>query len=207
MNAKHEWRVSHLAGPKRRRSSRPAPARSASSCPRRLNNAVKPLTPFSPLPGAGSVQPWQATLARAKLTRMPKDQDYVLDICDSVLGRTACRQQRFEFLRGLPSLKTGRRTPLPVDGFYPDLKLVIEYHEKQHTQSVAFWNKMTACGLRRDEQRRYYDQLRRQELPRNGIRLLEIDYRSFDHRKNGKLRRVDLDRGAVRSLLSDIVAV
>jgi hypothetical protein len=40
------------------------------------------------------------------------------------------RQHRFSFLTGAAG------TALPVDAYYPALKLVIEYHEWQHTDAV-----------------------------------------------------------------------
>src|SRR5262245_59731614 len=100
---------------------------------------------------------------------MASDETYILDICDHALGEKSKRQHRFDFLLGLPSLKTGKRSKLPVDAYYPNRSLVIEYHESQHTKSVAFWNRMTACGLSRDEQRKRYDEFRGTLLPRNGI--------------------------------------
>jgi hypothetical protein len=54
-----------------------------------------------------------------------RDETYVLDICDRVLGVSGIRQHRFAFLQD----DTG--TPLPVDAYYPELSLVIEYRERQ----------------------------------------------------------------------------
>jgi hypothetical protein len=45
---------------------------------------------------------------------MAKDEAYIIDLCDRVLGRKAVRQHPFDFLRGDP----GR--PLRVDAYYPD---------------------------------------------------------------------------------------
>ena len=114
------------------------------------------------------------------------DEDYVIGLCDEILGRPSRRQHRFPFLRG------DARTTLPVDAYYPDLKLVVEYRERQHTQSVPHFDKphqLTASGVPRGEQRRLYDQRRRDVLPQWGIGLVEIDFRDLAHRPNGRLVR------------------
>ena len=62
--------------------------------------------------------------------RNDSDEYYVIDLCDEVLGRKAERQKRFDFLKG------DKGHTLPVDAFYKDLNLVIEYYERQHTEEV-----------------------------------------------------------------------
>jgi hypothetical protein len=51
------------------------------------------------------------------MSERSKDEHYILEICDELLGEKGERQKRFDFLRGFPSLTTGRRAPLPVDAF------------------------------------------------------------------------------------------
>ena len=94
---------------------------------------------------------------------------------------------------------------LPVDAYYPGKGLVIEYHELQHTKSVKFWNRMTACGLTRDQQRRRYDRRRAKVLPKNGIRLLVFDYNSLNPNTRGRLPRTARTRDIVRDLLRDFL--
>ena len=82
----------------------------------------------------------------------------------------------------------GRR--LPVDAYYPELNLVVEYRERQHSESVAFFDKKTTVsGVSRDEQRRIYDQRRRDILPEHGIRLVEISYADLKHDSRKRLVR------------------
>ena len=86
-------------------------------------------------------------------SRKNSDEHYVIDLCDEILGLKASRQHTFDFLRG--DGEPGRK--LPVDAYYPNLKLVVEYKERQHTESVAFFNKKTTVsGVSHDEQRRIY---------------------------------------------------
>lgn len=116
--------------------------------------------------------------------RTNSDEHYVIDLCDEVLNQKALRQHRFDFLRG------DSGTKLPVDAFYPQLKLVIEYREKQHTEAVAFFDKkQTVSGVVRGEQRKLYDQRRREVLPKKDIKLIEFDYSDFEHTRGKELLR------------------
>lgn len=124
--------------------------------------------------------------------RKDSDEFYVIDLCDEVLGLKASRQHTFDFLRGDGT--PGKR--LPVDAYYPELNLVVEYRERQHTESVAFFDRRTTVsGVSRGEQRRIYDQRRRDILPKHGIRLVEISYADLKHDSRKRLvrdRRNDL---------------
>ena len=105
-----------------------------------------------------------------------RDEDYIIDLCDEVLSLTASRQYCFPFLMG----DTGKR--LPVDAYYKELNLVVEYCERQHTESVPFFDRrVTVSGVSRGEQRRIYDERRREVLPKNGIRLVNISYSDFEY--------------------------
>ena len=84
-----------------------------------------------------------------------------------------------------------------MDAYYPDLKLVIEYRERQHTEEVRFFNRRpTVSGVNRGEQRKIYDQRRRDELPAHGITLLEIGYEDFEHDRAKRLLR-NVEKGCV----------
>lgn len=121
-----------------------------------------------------------------------KDEHYIVELCDKVLGLNASRQHRFDFLRGdsKDQKKIGRK--LSVDVYYKEKNLVVEYMERQHTESVKFFDKperMTVSGVDRGEQRKIYDERRRQVLPENNIKLVEISYSDFDHDKNKRIIR------------------
>lgn len=123
-----------------------------------------------------------------KPAKAPKhrDEDYVLDLCDEVLKLKGSRQHKFGFLLG----DTGRK--LPVDIYYSTLNLVIEYREYQHSNAVKHFDKpdkMTASGVHRGEQRKIYDQRRRDVLPINGIKLIEIDYTDFEYDGRNRIVR------------------
>ena len=138
------------------------------------------------------------TTTKIRQTSMSSDknENYVLDLCDKVLKMSSSRQHKFDFLLGDPNPK-GVSARLPVDGYYEKLKLVIEYREKQHTESVSFFdkpNRMTVSGVHRGEQRTLYDERRRQVLPKNNINLVEISYSDFIHdSKKRIIRNPELD--------------
>jgi len=126
------------------------------------------------------------TIQKAKpiSARSASDESYVIDLCDEVLKQKALRQHRFDFLKG----DSGTR--LPVDAYYPSLNLVVEFKERQHSEDVELFDKrQTVSGIGRGEQRKLYDQRRREALPQNGIQLIELDYSDFEHTRGKKLVR------------------
>ena len=135
-----------------------------------------------------------------------RDEDYVINLCDLVLKSKAKRNYRFDFLRGDPG-KNGRCVRLPVDAYYGELKLVIEYRERQHTEAVPIMDKRRTCsGCSRGEQRRLYDQRRRDVLPKHDIRLVELGYELFEHDNMKRLRRNALaDEAVIQALLADFL--
>lgn len=143
----------------------------------------------------------------SKVDTARRDETYIVDLCDEVLGLTAKRQHCFAFLVGDPG-RNGTCKSLPVDAFYPTLNLVVEYHERQHTERVGFFDdKITASGLPRGEQRRRYDEFRRRLLPQNGYLLAIFDYSAFAHDRSKRLLRVPEDKQIVSQRLEVIVAM
>jgi hypothetical protein len=151
---------------------------------------------------SGSVD---APVAIVKHEIAHKDESYVLDLCDEVLGIQGTRQYRFAFLRG------DAGTTLPVDAYYEPLKLVVEYRERQHTEGVVLFDKpdrMTVSGVHRGEQRMLYDERRRSELPKNGIELVEFSYSDFAYNSRKRiLRHRVADLAVIRFRLSNYIEV
>ncbi len=130
-------------------------------------------------------------LATSKTKRQASDETYVIDLCDEIIRTKSLRQHKFDFLLGDKN-KTGKQSKLPVDAYYPTLNLVIEYREQQHTKPVAHFDKphiKTVSGVHRGEQRKIYDQRRREILPQNGIKLIEIPYDLFNTDSGGRIIR------------------
>ena len=147
------------------------------------------------------------TFARADAPpsrRADSDEAYIIDLCDQTLGLCALRQHCFGFLLGDLDRK-GRQRALPVDAWYPSIDLVVEYRERQHSESVPFFDRrMTVSGVGRGEQRRIYDERRRTTLPKYGISLIEFDFAEFHHR-NGRLLRGPDDQTIIAGKLARVI--
>ena len=136
-------------------------------------------------------------MARQLNGRSASDEHYVIDLCDEVLGLKASRQHSFDFLKG----DTGRR--LPVDAYYEEIGLVVEYCESQHSESTPFFDrKMTVSGVTRGEQRRIYDKRRADILPKYGLRLVVIDYKDF-----GTTKKLKRDKSADIEIVKRLLGV
>lgn len=123
------------------------------------------------------------------MARSASDEAYIIGLCDEVLKATASRQHRFDFLRGDPN-KKGRCAMLPVDAYYQCRRLVIEYRERQHTETVEHWDrKDTVSQCSRGEQRRRYDKRRESCIPCQGLRLVILDYSMFGYDSRKRLLR------------------
>lgn len=137
--------------------------------------------------------------------RKDSDEAWIVGLCDEVLGEQSLRQHRFAFLTGDRG-PTGRATRLPVDAYYPSRQLVVEFHEIQHSQAVAHFDKrQTVSGVSRGEQRRRYDELRRIVLPMHGIDLVILDYSEFEHRSAGRLKRTSHHRHIIEQRLRNFI--
>lgn len=142
-----------------------------------------------------------ASVRKKGSSRIDSDEYYVIGLCNEVLKRKALQQYCFEFLLG----DTGRR--LPVDAYYADLNLVIEYYESQHTESTPFFdNKKTVSGVSRGEQRRLYDERRRTELPKHGIKVIILRYSDFGTTKRLKRDNREHDIEVVRKKLAAFIS-
>ena len=125
--------------------------------------------------------------------RKDSDEKYVLDLVAEVLKEDYIWQKRFESLLGDPNIKE-RKAKLPVDAFFPDSNIIVEYREIQHYQSVSIMDKrMTISGVCRGEQRKLYDLRKEQWAADNKITIIIISYADLVHKKNGKLIRAKAD--------------
>lgn len=142
-------------------------------------------------------------------TRSKSDEAWVLDLCDAIIGEQSLRQHRFEWLRGDPSLRTGRRARLPVDAYWPNARIVVEYRERQHYEPVAHFDKperLTATGVPRREQRARYDRIREALIPEQGLSLVVVNADGLEVNSRGRLyRNFASDIATLTDLLSDAV--
>lgn len=137
--------------------------------------------------------------------RADSDENYVLDLCDEVLGERSSRQHLFDWLAGDPSPTTGSARRLPVDAYWERCGLVVEFREHQHYEPVTHFDKpdrLTVSGVHRGEQRRIYDQRREELIPAHGLRLIIIKSTDFELRGKKLRRSPESDREVVRRSLS-----
>jgi hypothetical protein len=140
----------------------------------------------------------------SRRSRADSDEAYVVDLCDTILGKPASRQHRFGWLTGDPG-RDGRRRTLPVDAYYAGHGLVVEYQERQHDEPVAHFDKpdrLTVSGVHRGIQRRIYDERRAAEIPAHGLRFVVLRPNDLTADKRGRLlRRRRTDEASLRALL------
>jgi len=139
--------------------------------------------------------------------RVNSDENYILNLCDELLNDTASRQHRFPFLLGDFHKDKKSRTKLPVDGYYENINLVIEYKTKQQTEKVSNSEERapkTVSGVSRDEQQKIYTQRKREVLERKNVNLIEINYFAFDYDDElNIIRNKETDTKIVEDLLKD----
>jgi hypothetical protein len=139
--------------------------------------------------------------------RENSDERYIIDLCDKVLGKKARRQHRFTFLVGDPD-KRGRCHKLPVDAYYEEIGLVVEFMERQHSEDTPFFDKrMTLSGVPRGKQRRLYDERRAAVLPKHRITLVGLSLADFSNRSGRRLlRQRERDEEIVREKLAPVLS-
>jgi hypothetical protein len=140
--------------------------------------------------------------------RTESDEFYVLDLADRVLGASASRQHRFEWLRGDFSEKRQTSSYLPVDGYWEELKLVVEYAERQHNEPVKLFDQRdTVSGVSRGIQRRIYDERRVELIPINGLDLVVIPAAAFELKSNKIVRFPERDLLVACKFLSEYMTL
>lgn len=120
--------------------------------------------------------------------RESSDEYYLIGLINELLDTRASHQHTFDFLLGDYHKNGKTRTELPLDAYYADQNLVIEFLDKNNSESVN-QDKMTISGVTRSEQRDIYRQRKQGILKANDINLIEIDYARFDCDKEQSLSR------------------
>lgn len=121
--------------------------------------------------------------------RADSDEIYVLDLIAEIIDENYKGQMKFDTLLGDPG-KSGQRRKLPVDAYFSEVNLIVEYREKQHSQPVNIMDRrMTISGVHRGEQRKFYDLRKEKWAEDNKKKFLSISYTDLVHRTNGRLKR------------------
>ena len=124
------------------------------------------------------------------------DEFYLVNLCDELLKQKASRKHTFDTLVGRLHKKGKTRTKLPLDAYYEDLKLVIEFFEKNDTEETD----------ERAAQRKFYDKRKKEVLKKKEIRLIDINYALFECNENDRLvRNKENDRLVLKRILKDFL--
>ena len=106
------------------------------------------------------------------MVRTGDAENACIALFERVLGSAACRRHTFDFLRGDPTPNRPRGVPLPVDAYFSEFNLVVEYMGAQHFVAHPWMDRRPG----RREQRREYQERRSQVLAEHGIRLIRVRY-------------------------------
>lgn len=138
---------------------------------------------------------------RIQQNRLNSEENYVLNLCDEILQEKGQRQHTFGFLLGDVHRDGKTRTRLPVNAYYEQANLVVEYLEFQSPDDDTS-EKMTVSGVSRAEQRKIYHQRKKEVFRKKQIPLVEIKYKDLLHDKNNQLLRdQEQDTRVIKRLL------
>lgn len=126
---------------------------------------------------------------------MASEENYVLDLCDTILEKEGLRHHGFNFLLANPQREGKPGNPIPCDLYYPELKLVIEFNGHPH---LPLDDAQIA-------QRSTYAARKRDALAKNKIQLLEIEQSHFDLNDKKQIKRDrDADINRIHTLMADL---
>lgn len=146
---------------------------------------------------------------RILLNRKNSDEYYIINLCDELLNEKAARQHTFDFLLGDMHQDGRTRTKLPLDAYYDNLNLVIEYAEKQSDDPVSEVHnsdKMTISGVKRSEQRKIYKTRKKEVLRKKQINFIEIKHADFKcDNENRLIRNNEDDIKVLKRILKNFI--
>jgi hypothetical protein len=142
---------------------------------------------FKPLNAPEPTQPYKQEEKKRETEtssslRFKSDEAYVIDLCDKVLGKKAYRQKKFPFLMGDLHKDEKTKTKLPIDAYYEELQLAVEFYIKRGSETESASpkaGKNTISGMPRSEQRIRYEQRKAKTLPVHGITLICLSNTNF----------------------------
>lgn len=129
------------------------------------------------------------------------DENYLLDLCDELLEQKASRKHTFDTLVGNLHKRGKGRTKLPLDAYYKDLKLVIEFFQKEKN-----FEDLDEKEQARVTQIKYYDELKKEAVLNKKFRYMKINYAQFECNENDKLiRNTENDTIVLKDILKDFL--
>lgn len=129
------------------------------------------------------------------------DENYLINLCDELLGKEASRKHTFDTLVGNLHKRGKGRTKLPLDAYYKDLKLVIEFFKQ--TSTVSELDEKEQARL---AQIKYYDELKKEAVLAKSMRYMKINFAQFECDENNKLiRNTANDKIVLKGILKDFL--
>ncbi|EDP97507.1 hypothetical protein U8527_04120 [Kordia algicida OT-1] len=129
------------------------------------------------------------------------DENYLLDLSDELLNKKASRKHTFDTLVGNLHKRGKGRTKLPLDAYYQDLKLVIEFFQKEKD-----FEDLDEKEQARITQIKYYDRLKKEAVINKRFRYMKINYAQFECDENEKLiRNTENDIVVLKEILKDFI--
>jgi len=129
------------------------------------------------------------------------DENYLINLCDELLGKEASRKHTFDTLVGNLHKRGKGRTKLPLDAYYKDLKLVIEFFRQTSTVS-----ELDEKEQARIAQIKYYDELKKEAVLAKSMRYMKINFAQFECDENDKLiRNTENDKIVLKGVLKDFL--
>jgi len=141
------------------------------------------------------------------IERSNSDEVYVMGLIDTLIGEKGSRKHTFEYLLGDLHKNGETRTKLPIDVYYPNLKLALEIVEipLDNAESTRE-EKLTVSGVTRAEQRQIYYNRKKTSLENKDIAFIDIPLERFDVDESSKLLRdAEKDERVLRDLLSGFI--
>ena len=130
------------------------------------------------------------------------DENYLLNLCDELLGKEASRKHTFDTLVGNLHKRGKGRTKLPLDAYYKDLKLVIEFFQTSNKPVSDLDEKEQA----RIAQIKYYDELKKEAVLNKSFRYMKINFAQFECDEANKLvRNTENDIRVLKEILKDFL--
>ncbi len=129
------------------------------------------------------------------------DEYYLVNLCDELLKQKASRKHTFDTLVGNLHKRGKGRTKLPLDAYYEDLKLVLEFFEKNEAT-----DELDEKEQARKAQIKYYDELKKKAILKKKLRLIAINYAVFECNDANKLiRNTENDTLVLKDILKDFI--
>ena len=129
------------------------------------------------------------------------DEFYLVNLCDELLEQKASRKHTFDTLVGNLHKRGKGRSKLPLDAYYADLKLVVEFFRKDED-----FDELDKKEQARMIQIKRYNELKKKAILKKDLRLIEINYTSFECDETNKLiRNTEDDKLILRGVLKDFL--